>query len=165
MPYAMVPPGYQVHLLGSASSLDGLSVFAPLEEGLAEGALMLMRLDFEEYPSAEALTELNAQLLEEGIPPWPGYGYIVYADTATPSVYLAWQKGIAWMPVILGLLAITVLPALLGAFIWWVLPESITQMIEAMFMFGMMFLVMWLMTKMIRPLTAAEKPGELKEGG
>ena len=163
MPYRMIPPGFKANLIGSATSLDGLSGYTPLEEGLAEGSLVLMRLDFEEYPSSEALVELNAGLLEEGIPPWPGYDCIVYADATSPTVYLAWVKADPWLNFILGLLAITVLPVLLLAFVWWILPEPVTQMIEAMFMGGMMLLVMWVMMKMMRPLTAPEKPKELEK--
>ena len=32
----------------------------------------------------------------------------------SPAVYLAWQKGLAWMPIIIGLLVTVVLPPLLG---------------------------------------------------
>jgi hypothetical protein len=53
MPYAMVPPGYRAVLLGQAASLDDLGTFAPLEEGTAEGALVLMRLDFAAFPTGD----------------------------------------------------------------------------------------------------------------
>ena len=94
---------------------------------------------------------------------WPGYPYIVFADTATPSVYLAWQKGIAWMPIIIGILVVTLLPPLLGTFIWLILPEEVKQLINALIGMGMMLLVMWLMMSLIKPLTAAERPKELRE--
>ena len=163
MPYAMTPPGYQAHLLGSGTSLEELSGYVPLEEGLAEGSLVLMRLDFEGYPSAESLADLNTALIDEGVLPWLGYDYIVYADAAGPSVYLAWVKADPWLNFVIGLLAITVLPVLLMAFVWWILPESITAMIEAMFMFGMMLLVMFMMMKMVRPLTEPERPKGLEK--
>ena len=72
MPYAMVPPGYRAVLLGSAQNLDDLSTFAPLEESSAEGALILMRLDFAESPSSEALAQLEQACLDAGISTWPG---------------------------------------------------------------------------------------------
>jgi len=165
MPYAMVPPGYRAVLLGSATRIEDLGTFTPLEESAAEGALVLMRLDFAEFPSGEALAQLNQACLDKGIPTWPGYEYIVYADTTSPSIYLAWQKGIAWMPVIIGILVLTVLPALLGGVIWLLLPQSVKDMITGMINIGMMMLVMWLMASVIKPLTASAKtkPRQLEE--
>ena len=165
MPYAMVPPGYRAVLLGQATRFQDLGTFTPLEEGAAEGALVLMRLDFVEFPSSEALAQLNQTCLDKGIPTWPGYDYVVFADTATPSVYLAWQKGIAWMPVIIGILVVTVLPALLGGVLWLLLPQSIKDMITGIINLGVMMLVMWLMTSIMKPLTAPAKtkPKQLEE--
>ena len=163
MPYAMVPPGYRAALLGSAARIEDLGAFIPLEEGSAEGALILMRLDFAEFPSSEALTQLNQACLDAGVSPWPGYDYIVYADITNPSVYLAWKKGFAWMPIIIGLLVFVVLPPLLGALIWWLLPQSIKDLITSLIGLGIMFVVMWLMTSMMKPLAAPKKPKRLEE--
>jgi hypothetical protein len=165
MPYAMVPPGYRAVLIGSAAGIEDLGTFTPLEEGAVEGALLLMRLDFAEYPSSEALAQLNQQCLDAGIPPWPGYDYIVYADTVQPSVYMAWQKGFAWMPIIIGLLVTVVLPPLLGSVIWWILPEEIKSLITGLINLGMMVLVMFVMMQFMKPLLAPakEKPKRLEE--
>jgi len=62
MPYAMIPPGYRAVLLGQAQTIEDLGTFAPLEEGAAEGALVLMRLDFLELPSEETLGNLEQAL-------------------------------------------------------------------------------------------------------
>ena len=163
MPYAIPPPGYRAVFLGSATSIDALSIFTPLEERQVEGALMLMRLDFAGYPSPEVLSELNATCVEKGVPPWTGYGYIIFADTTQPTIYIAWQKGIAWMPIIIGLLLTLVLPPLLMAGIWLILPEAVRSMIEAMFMLGMMVLGMFVMVKMMGVLMPKEKPKEIEE--
>ena len=88
MTSAILPPRYQAHLLGSAGSLDDLNAFVPLEEGVAEGALMLMELDFTEFPSAEGLADLNEALIDGGVAPWPGSDFIVFADAVRPRVYL-----------------------------------------------------------------------------
>ena len=162
MPYAMVPPGYRAVLLGSATRIEDLGTFTPLEESAAEGALVLMRLDFAEFPSPETLAQLNQACLNKGVPPWPGYDYVVFADTASPSVYLAWQKGIAWMPIIIGLLVTVVLPPLLGSIIWLILPEEIKSLITGIINLGMMMLVMFIMMQLMKPLTAQEKPKKLK---
>ncbi len=165
MPYAMVPPGYRAVFLGQAAAIEELGTFAPLEESSAEGALFLMRLDFAEFPSAEALAQLEQACFDAGVEMWPGYSHVVYADTEQPTVYLTWQKGLAWMPIIIGLLVTAVLPALLGSLVWLILPQEVKSLITGIINMGMMMLVMWLMTSMMKPLTAParEKPKKLKE--
>ncbi len=163
MPYAMVPPGYRAVLLGSAARIEDKGTFTPLEESTAEGALILMRLDFAEPPSSEALAQLNQKCLNAGVPPWPGYDYIVYADTTQPSVYLAWQKGIAWMPILIGMVAVTVLPMLLGGLVWLILPQSLKDLLTGLINMGMMLLVFWLMSKMMPSLAPAKEKPKVKE--
>ena len=151
MPDGMLPPGYRAVLLGQAASIEDLSMVSPLEEETAEGSLMLMRLDFAEAPSAEALSQLEASLRDAGVPPWPGSTSIVYAEANQPYIYLAWQKGIAWMPIIIGILVTLVLPTVLGAIVWVLLPDWVRQLIELsgvmLIMFGVMSLMKGLVPK------------------
>ena len=164
MPYAMVPPGYRAVFLGSATAIEELSTFAPLEESSAEGALFLMRLDFVESPSVEALAQLEQACFDAGVEMWPGYSHVVYADVNQPAIYLAWQKGLAWLPIIIGLLVTTVLPPLLGSLVWWLIPESLKNLISGIVNMGMMVLVMVLMTKIMpKPTPEKEKPKKVKE--
>jgi len=165
MPYAMAPPGYRAVLLGQAGSLDELGTFIPLEESADEGALFLARLDFEEVPSAEALGQMEQAFLDAGVERWPGYGFVVHADPGQAAVYLAWQKGFAWLPIIIGVVAFTVLPPLLGAVVWWLIPEEVKSLITSLINMGMMLLVMYILMKVMKPLTAPEKPKRLKEAG
>jgi hypothetical protein len=97
---ALLPPGFRAVLIGAATTIEELGAFAPMEESAAEGSLMLMQLDFAGFPDGEALAELEGKLKDAGVPGWPGCPFIVYADAARPSVYLAWQKGAAafWPP-------------------------------------------------------------------
>jgi hypothetical protein len=162
MPYAMVPPGYKAVLLGAAGKIEDLGTFAPLEESSAEGALFLVRLDFADFPSAEALSQLAQACLDAGVERWPGYDHVVYADTNQPSVYLAWQKGLTWMPIIIGLLATVVLPPLLGTVIWWILPEEVKSLITGLINMGMMVVVIFIMMQFMKPLTAQEKPRKVR---
>ena len=159
----LIPPGARVVLIGSAATLKGLDTFTPLEEGTAEGSLMLMRLDFSDFPTADALGKLEKALRDAGVPAWPGYGYIVYADASAPSAYLAWQKGIAWVPIIGGILAVTILPVLLGAFMWWILPQSLKDLLSSITNLGMMAVVMYLMSQVMKPLTATAAPRQVKK--
>ena len=151
MPDGMLPPGYRAVLLGQAASVEDLNMVAPLEEETAEGSLMLMRLDFTEVPSAEVLSQLEASLRDAGVPPWPGNTSIVYAEANQPYIYLAWQKGIAWMSVIIGILVTLVLPTILGAVVWVLLPDWVKQLIEVggvmLVMFGVMSLMKGFMPK------------------
>ena len=165
MPYAMVPPGYRAVFLGQADAIEELGTFAPLEESSAEGALVLVRLDFDEFPSAEALAQLEQACFDAGVEMWPGYSHVVYADTEQPTVYLTWQKGLAWMPIIIGLLVTAVLPPLLGSLVWLILPQEVKSLITGIINMGMMMLVMFIMMQFMKPLTvpAREKPKKLEE--
>jgi len=163
MPNGLIPPGYRAVLIGSAPSVEDLSVFAPMEEGAAEGSLMLMELDFAEPVSPETLGELNQACLEAGVLPWPGYEYVVYAETGSLTVYLAWQKAFAWLPIIIGILATALLPPLIGSVIWMLLPEPVKELITGLIGMGMMMLVLWLMTSLIKPLTASKRPKRVEE--
>ena len=164
MPYAFVPPGYRAVLLGQAQDIASMGTFTPLEESAAEGALVLIRLDFTESPSSEVLASLEQACVDAGIEPWPGSEYYVYADIDSTSVYLVWQKGIAWLPVIIGLLATLILPPLLTAGIWLILPDSIKSLINNLIGMGMMLLVLFLVMKMMPALSPEkEKPRQVKE--
>jgi len=164
MPYAFVPPGYRAVLLGQAQDIEDLGTFAPLEESSAEGALVLIRLDFDEPPSEETLGNLEQACREAGVEPWPDSQYYVYADTNSPAVYLVWQKGMAWLPIILGLLVTMVLPPLLTAGIWLILPDSLKSLISSLVNMGMMLLVMFLIMKMVPALSSEkEKPKQIEE--
>jgi len=150
--------------LGQAQEIEDLGTFAPLEESSAEGALVLVRLDFNEPPSEETLGNLEQACRDAGVESWPGSEYYVYADTASSVVYLVWQKGMAWLPIILGLLATVVLPPLLTAGIWLVLPDSMKSLISNLINMGMMMLVMFLVMKMVPTLSPEkEKPKQLEE--
>jgi hypothetical protein len=162
MPDGMLPPGYRAVLIGSALTFEELGVFAPMEESAAEGSLMLMQLDFARFPESESLVELEGKLKGAGVPGWPGYPFIGYADTTRPSVYIAWQKGTSWLPIIIGILATVVLPPLLGSLIWLILPQPVKDLIIGLIGMGMMMLVMWLMMSLTRPLTAPERPKRLE---
>ncbi len=153
MPFTMVPEGYRSVLIGSAASIEDLGTFAPLEESSAEGALFLMRLDFAEPPSSEALAQLEQAFFDAGVELWPGYGYVVYADVNQPTVYLAWQKGFAWLPIIIGLLVTTVLPPLLGSLVWWLMPEDLKNLISGIVNLGIMLVVVLLVTKLMPSFT------------
>jgi len=163
MPYAFVPPGYRAVLLGQAQDIEDLGTFAPLEESSAEGALVLIRLDFNEPPSEETLGNLEQACRKAGIEPWPGSDYYAYADTGSSAVYLVWQKGLAWLPIVIGLLATMVLPPLLTAGIWLILPDSLKNLISSLINMGMMMLMMWLMMSLVKPLMAPEKPKQIEE--
>ncbi len=164
MPYAFIPPGYRAVLLGQAQDIASMGTFTPLEESAAEGALVLMRLDFTERLTEETLGDLEQACRDVAVEPWPGSEYYVYADTNSTSIYLVWQKGIAWLPVIIGLLATLILPPLLTAGIWLILPDSIKSLINNLIGMGMMLLVLFLVMKMMPALSPEkEKRRQVKE--
>ncbi|MDD5703220.1 MAG: hypothetical protein PHU23_14380 [Dehalococcoidales bacterium] len=153
MPYTMVQRGYRAVLIGQAVAIEELGTFAPLEESSDEGALFLMRLDFAETPSTEALSQLEQAFFDEGVEMWPGYSHIVFADVDQSIVYLAWQKGMAWLPIIVGLLATAVLPPLLGSLVWWLMPADLKNLISEIVNMGILLLVMLLISKVMPSFT------------
>ena len=163
MPYRILPQGYRAVLIGSANVLEDLGTFAPLEQSSEEGALFLVRLDFGEAPSGEALAQLEQSFYETGVERWPGYEHVVYADTAEPAVYLVWQKGMPWLPIIIGLVATVVLPPLLGSVLWWILPQDIKDLITGIINLGMMMLIMFILMQVMKPLTASQKPKKVEQ--
>ncbi|MBN1188951.1 MAG: hypothetical protein JXA46_04300 [Dehalococcoidales bacterium] len=165
MPAAFVPPGCRAVLIGQAVDIEDLGAFAPLEESSAEGTPVLMKLTFSAIPSGETLADLEQACRDAGVEASPGCEYFVYADEAESSVYLVWQKGLAWLPIIIGLVATVVLPPLLGAGIWLILPDSFKSLISNLINLSMMVMMMWLVMSFMKPLLAQdrEKPKALKE--
>lgn len=165
IPCAFIPPGYTAVLLGQTSTIEELGTFAPLEERSVEGALVLIRLDFSENITEETLHTLEELFRETGVEPWPGSQFYVYKEAAATTIYLVWQKGMPWLPVIIGLLASVVLPSLLTAGIWLVLPDSLKSFISGLVNMGMMLLMMWLMVSVMKPVLAPakKKPKQIEE--
>ena len=165
MPYTMAPEGYRALLIGSATSIEDLGTFAPLEESADEGAFFLMRLDLAYVPSEEVLNQLEQALIEAGVEMWPGSDHYVYAVLNEPAVCIVWQKGLAWIPIIIGILVTTILPPMLMAGIWLILPEEVKSLITGFINLGMMALVMFVMMQIMKPLTASTraKPKKIEQ--
>jgi len=147
--------------------MGDLGTFSPLEDSADEGALVLVRLNLTGQVSEEVLGEIEQACRNAGVEPYPGSPYYVYADTSSNTVYLVWQKGMPWLPIIIGLLATVVLPPLLTAGIWLILPDSLKSLISNLVNMGMMLLMIWLLTSLMKPLLspAKEKPKQVKEAG
>jgi len=143
--------------MGQAQAIADLGTFAPLEESADEGAFFLMRLDLAELPSEESLNQLEQELAGAGVEMWPEYGHYIYAVQNEPLVYILWQKGLAWIPIIVGILATTVLPPLLMAGIWLILPAAVKSLITGFINLGMMALVMFIMMQVMKPLMTSTK--------
>ncbi len=152
---------YKAVLLGSASTLEELKTFQPQEYNTPEGSLIMLELKFAEAPTQAMVDEINTNCAEYNVTPWPGYSDVAVLNTSANTINLYWYKGLAWLPIIGVILLMTVLPALLGAFIWWILPEEITSMIEML----VMMLVMFLMMRMIQPMfmPSKEEPKKISE--
>lgn len=163
MPYAveaaaaMIPPGYRAVLLGQVATVEEMGGFAPLEECSDEGSLFLARLDLADIPTEQALADMEKALADVGVERWPGYDFVVYAAAGEPIVYLAWQKGFAWLPIIIGIVAVGALPPLLGGVVSWLIPDSIKNLINSMVSLGIMALMLYLVSKMM-PKPVPAKP-------
>ncbi len=151
---------YQKVLVASASELDDLMQFQPQEDSLPEGSLIELELQYESTPTQEAVDEINLKCVQSSVAPWYGESQIAYLQGNT--IILHWVKSIAWMPIILGIVAATILPALLGGLVWLLTPgevkDTILMMIDMMVMMLMMFVMMQLMKPMMSAMGEEEPP-------
>jgi len=155
----VLPPGYKAISIGSVTSFDELGAFQPMEEGQEEGSRMLAQLVFQHrLPDFDYLAaELNQRCLETGVTPWPERRDFVFVDPAQPVLYICWQKGFVWWVWILGLLASLVLPPLIMAGLWLILPESVKEMIEAVTYLGIMGVAMYLVSNITGGMATSEE--------
>jgi len=152
----ILPSGYTTVLVGSVTSFNELEAFETLEQGQDEGSRMLAQLTFEQRsPDFDYLVgQLNQKCLEASVTPWPERRDIVVADPVEPIIYLCWWKGFVWWGWILALLGSVVLPPLIMAGLWLILPDSVKQMIEAVVNLSIMGIVMFVMSKMTAGMAA-----------
>ncbi len=152
----VIPPGYQARLVGIATSLDELNGLVPLEAGFPEPSRVLLRVDISPGEDVYSIAEnLNGELVAKGVPAWPGYpGRIAFVEGN--SVYLAWMKGFAWLPVIIGLL---VVPIILPVILWFVSP-GFREAVQAMLGFLIMMVMMLFVMKISRGMIAPARPTE-----
>ena len=153
---AILPSGYRAVLVGSATGFKKLETFEPLEQGQDEGSRMLAQLAFEHRPPDfdYLAAQLNQKCLETGVSPWPERQDFVFADPAQPVLYVCWQKGFVWWGWILVLLGSLVLPPLVMAGLWLILPESLKEMIEGITYLGIMGAAMLLISKVTAGMAA-----------
>jgi hypothetical protein len=143
-----MPLGYTTYYAGLFEDLaKEQAQVAAQEEATPEGTLVLLGLTLPEAPESDVLITVNNQLLGAGVPPWPGYSNVVFADSADPKkVYVAWIKGFSWMPIILGIVFL-VLPLILGAVLWFLIPQPVKDVITLMGVMMIMIPLMRMVTK------------------
>jgi hypothetical protein len=153
---AILPSGYRAVLVASVTSFKELGVFETLEQSQEEGSRMLAQLAFEHRPPDfdYLAVKLNQKCLETGVSPWPERQDIAFADPSEPVIYVCWQKGFVWWVWILALLGSVILPPLIMAGLWLILPESVKQMIEGIVNLSIVGIVMFVMSKMTSGVTA-----------
>jgi hypothetical protein len=138
-----MPIGYTTYYGGTFEDLRVQQAqVAAQEESTPEGTLVLLELTLPEPATPETLVELNSRLLAAGVPLWAGYSSIVFTDASNPQeVYIAWTKGFAWTPIILGIVFL-VLPLILGAVLWFLIPQPVK---DAMMLVGVMMIMIPIM--------------------
>jgi hypothetical protein len=153
----VLPSGYTAVLVGSVTSFNELESFETLEQGQEEGSRILAQLTFEQRaPDLDYLVgQLNQKCLEASVTPWPERRDIAVADPVEPVIYLCWRKGFVWWGWILALLGSVVLPPLIMAGLWLILPDSVKQMIEAVVNLSIMGIVLFVMSKMTAGMETA----------
>jgi len=143
-----MPIGYTTYYAGLFEDLVAQQLaMAAQEESAPEGTLALLELALPEPASPETLVELNKRLLAAGVPPWSGYSNVVFPDTTDPNkVYIAWTKGFAWTPIMIGIIFL-ILPVILGAILWFLIPQPVKDMMMMMGLMMIMVPIMGMVTK------------------
>jgi hypothetical protein len=143
-----MPIGYTTYYAGSFEDLAAEKAqIATQEESAPEGTLALLELTLSEAPESDVLITLNNQLLSAGVPPWPGYSNVVFADSTDPKkVYIAWTKGFVWTPIIIGIIFL-ILPVILGGILWFLIPQGVKDMMIMMGLMMVMIPIMGMVTK------------------
>jgi len=143
-----MPIGYTTYYAGAFEDLGAQqSAMAAQEEATPEGTLALLELTLPEPASPETLVELNSRLLSAGVPPWRGYNNVVFTDSTDPKkVYVAWTKGFAWTPIIIGIIFL-ILPVILGGILWFLIPQPVKDMMMMMGLMMMIVPIMGMVTK------------------
>jgi predicted Na+-dependent transporter len=70
------------------------------------------------------------------------------ASASGDALYLRWQKGMAWWVIILGIVLSIVLPPLLGAAIYAILPDWMKDLTNAIIVISVMGIMVYFMSKM-----------------
>jgi hypothetical protein len=133
-------------LIYSAASTEALSYFSPIEESLPEGTLLSAELHFADAIGSDVTDYINRECSRAGVVPWPGMSYI--ASASGDVLYLRWQKGMAWWVMILGIVLSIVLPPLLGAAIYAILPDWMKDLTNAIIAISVMGVMAYFMSKM-----------------
>jgi len=138
-----MPAGYKTYYMGP---IGDLAAEAPIvgmqEESTPEETLVALEVHIPEPIPLETLMELNDALIAAGVPPWEGCTEVVFADASSPTtIYVAWVKGFAWSTIIIGILFL-VIPGILGAVVWFLMPQGTKDMIMMM---GMMMIMIPIM--------------------
>jgi len=142
-----MPIGYTTYYAGSFEDLRSQqALVAAQEEAIPEGTLVLLEFNLSEAPNPEVLVGLNSRLLSAGVPPWAGYSNVVFANAAQPKVYVAWTKGFAWTPIIIGIIFL-ILPVILGAVLWFLIPQGVKDMMMMVGLMMVMIPIMGMVTK------------------
>lgn len=103
---------------GDSSNLG--DVVALEEQHIPEGGLAELVLSFRFRPPG-FITECNlldAALKRAGVTPWPGNDRIVYFEEEPPTVYIRWQRGVAWAPVVIAAIPVVLVTLLVLLTIW-----------------------------------------------
>jgi hypothetical protein len=103
---------------GDSSNLQ--DVVSLEEQHIPEGGLAELVLKFRLRPPG-FITECNlldSALKKAGVTPWPGNDRLVYFEEDPATVYIRWQRGMAWAPIVLAAIPIVLVTLLVLMTLW-----------------------------------------------
>lgn len=153
----IIPGGYTAQIIASGTTIEELtSIVTPLESSIQDGTLMIVEMQYSDYPTAEQISDLNQFLLGAGITPWAGKP-LVYVDGESPTVCVACVKTSGFMGFIGGGFLALIGIILIGGIVYMLLPESVKSVIEMMITLSIVVIMMKIMTPMMKG-TQPEEP-------
>jgi len=150
-----IPTGHQLNVAAVISDPHEFQALSFVEENLPEPCHALLEIHLEPgfIITNELIVDLNVKLLDRGVHSWPEYpNQLVFAEDDV--IYIAWVKGVAWMGIILGVIAVLPIIFLILLFT----SETFRTILQLV----VMMLLFWVMMKMMSGMMPALKPAEAK---
>lgn len=136
-------------LLCSVSDASYLTYFSDIEESLPENTPVCVRLTFNTSNLNHICDEINRVCESLGVTKWLDR----YAYCSGNNIDIYWVKGFSWWAVILGSILALIVPPLIGAAIYALLPESWRNIIDTTMMLIVLGVVAYIFSKITVGMT------------
>lgn len=154
-----IPAGYTAKVVAVANNPDELNNFEPLEQTAPEFTRVMVQFTLDPSEDISKVAQsIESACASNGIPNWPEYPN-THTFIEGNVLYFTYVKSSPWIGIVLVIIGVL---TLIAPIIMWFVSPAFREMINAVIMLSIMFLLMWFMKKMI-PAPTAPKEIETKE--